>query len=1075
MTHTKRLALPLTLGTLVLATLAIVVTVETEEERQQASAGRTATDRQSSFRWTGEPIGEEPAAAVESPLRLTASDGTGLRLVELTARGVLEPPLAFTELRMSFENPEDRVREGRFRITLPAGAAISRFAMKIGGHWQEGEVVERQRARQVYEDFLHRRQDPALLEHEAGNEFSARVFPIPARAVKELVVSYSHELPGTGDAYVIPLLGLPEIDRLDVQVQLADKPADGQPASSLGGSVRERRVISLVKQGWTPNADFEVLQSEVGARRGLRHDNLAVVRVAAPVDSELQEIDSLYVLVDSSVSRALGFEGQIALLRQLLAGLRDGAGPRTPVAVAAFDQAVHPVFAGTAGEIGADGTGDDTWGRLRGLGALGASDPERALRWLGEELSGGAVYRRVLLVSDGVATAGEVEGRALRAAVRDLGDLGVERLDVLAVGGQRDEELLRHLVTGNLEDDGQVIDADAGRGEIARRLTHASRSGIEVAVPGAAWVWPRTLDAVQPGDEVLVYADLPVGRPLSVELAGAAVGVGVAAVLDAEPALLQRAWVQARIDRLLRLRETDFADDADVRQALQREATGLSVEHRVLSPFTAFLVLETEWDYQRYGLDRRARADILTVGAAGLEVLARSSSPPATTARSAAPKQDAFVDATLGAAEQSFEVEPEGPLSLAVDDLAMDLESLGYVPQGNAQIEAVSERRRELEEEIEALAREMSAPASPAAAEPSPRTQRIPIPDPAPDEAEPPPARQQPVRQQPVPDEPDRREPASKEPGTPALAGRLAEVIELVDAGRTRQALALASEWLAESPGDVLALVALGEALEAGGDLDRAARAYGSLIDLFPSRADLRRYAGERLERLAGETALELAVDTYRKALAQRPDHPSSHRLLAYALLRAGRPQEAFETLAAAVEQRYPGDRFRGVDHILRDDLGLAAAAWKRAEPQRDGEIRERLRRAGGTVEDQPSLRFVLTWETDANDVDLHVWDGKGGHAYYSEKRLRSGGELYADVTTGYGPECFIIREPAHRRAYPYRLQAHYYNRGPMGYGMGLLRIVEHDGDGVLSFDQRPFVVMNDRAFVELGKVEKGK
>ena len=41
-------------------------------------------------------------------------------------------------------------------------AAISRFAMKIGDRWQEGEVVERQAARVAYEDFLHRRQDPAL-------------------------------------------------------------------------------------------------------------------------------------------------------------------------------------------------------------------------------------------------------------------------------------------------------------------------------------------------------------------------------------------------------------------------------------------------------------------------------------------------------------------------------------------------------------------------------------------------------------------------------------------------------------------------------------------------------------------------------------------------------------------------------------------------------------------------------------------------------------------------------------------------------------------------------------------------
>jgi len=51
-------------------------------------------------------------------------------------------------------------------------------------------------------------------------------------------------------------------------------------------------------------------------------------------------------------------------------------------------------------------------------------------------------------------------------------------------------------------------------------------------------------------------------------------------------------------------------------------------------------------------------------------------------------------------------------------------------------------------------------------------------------------------------------------------------------------------------------------------------------------------------------------------------------------------------------------------------------------------------------------------------------------------------------VTTGYGPECITIPLGAVARTYPYRLQAHYYSRGPMGYGMGKPQIIEHDGKG---------------------------
>ena len=79
--------------------------------------------------------------------------------------------------------------------------------------------------------MLARLERPALLEQEAGNEFSARVFPIPPRGRKELIVSYLHALARADEPYVIPLLGLSEVGRLDVRVLLGDRPAAGAPAA----------------------------------------------------------------------------------------------------------------------------------------------------------------------------------------------------------------------------------------------------------------------------------------------------------------------------------------------------------------------------------------------------------------------------------------------------------------------------------------------------------------------------------------------------------------------------------------------------------------------------------------------------------------------------------------------------------------------------------------------------------------------------------------------------------------------------------------------------------------------------
>ncbi|MFL6198635.1 MAG: tetratricopeptide repeat protein, partial [Thermoanaerobaculia bacterium] len=778
-----------------------------------------------------------------------------------------------------------------------------------------------------------------------------------------------------------------------------------------------------------------------------------------------------YVLVDSSASRALGYETQVRRLGELIAGLRDGAGGSTPLGIAAFDQEVVPVFEGTAG-----GFGPAEARRLADRRPLGASDLEGALAWLGDRLAkSGGKYPRVLLITDGVATAGETGTRELKAAVHALAASGVERLDVLGFGGLRDEAVLRELTVGNLPQDGQRLDGAAPLSEIARRLTLACRSGIPVAVEGAAWIWPETLDGVQPGDEALIYADLPAGRPLRLSLAGRP--VALAAPAATERHLLERAWAQARIERLLHLREAnignigDIGNDPDLRKALALQIVEVSVKHRVLSPFTSMLVLETEADYARFGLDRRALADILTVGAGGLDVLARTRSVPSSQSgvMAGAPKvvEPEAVD-NFGEAEESEPLAEDGtgagdpwavlqstPGELA-DRINVGGNEQGSVvggvvggvpggmPSGTAAPVEVPEALPQVagdeplrvggEEEQAGVAEEI-------AVQDSRRERR------------------------------DRDE--DKEKQVAPYTGRFAEVKDLLDVGRIAAARAMAESWSAEAPGDVLALIALGEAWEAAGETAAAARAYGSLIDLFPRRVDLRRLAGERLERL-GEKGIGLAIDTYRKAVLERPDHPSGHRLLAWALLRAGRIEEAFAALEAGLEQQYPGGRFAGADRVLREDLGLLAAALLHAEPARREEVLERLEAHGARIESEPSLRFVLTWETDANDVDLHVHDRKGGHAYYSQKTLPSGGELYADVTTGYGPECFTVNGPADRGAAPYRLGVHYYSRGPMGYGMGTVQIVRHDGAGGISVEPRPFVVMADGAMVDVGSVKEG-
>ena len=984
----------------------------------------------------------------QSPMSLTASDGTGLKLSSLKARAAVEGPIALTELTLAFDNPEDRQLEGRFAITLPPGAAISRFAMKIDGRWQEGEVVERQAARRAYEDFLHRRQDPALLENDAGNVFRARVFPIPARAKKELVIAYSQNLPAEGEPWRLPLCGLPRLAELDVDVAIVRGAAFSR--TSIAAKSTAVQHLTIREQDFSPTKDLEAWAGRQRAQ-GVRHGDLAIARIKPQLGTAPAVPEQMTILFDTSASRSLDFEGQVARLGRLIARIGT-EWPGVEVRVAAFDQGLEEIYRGPATDFDA---GDEA--RLVDRGALGASDLKRALTAVREQ---GLVSPRMLLISDGVVTAGPTEAAELGKAIDALEAKGLQRIDALVDGGIQDEELLGQLTTGAAPKDGSVLDARMEMTTIVERLGKATRSGIGVSVTGAEWVWPKTLDGVQPGDEVLVFAQLPPEAGFEVQLSGADLADPTPSLSVVPGPLLARAHAGARITSMseaLASIDPEGKDAAKRRADLKASIVDLSTKHRVLSDFTALLVLETEDDYRRFDIDRNALTDILTVGPSGVGVIPRTA--PGRESRTEIVDEEPDDDLPVWKNKDVDKPKPKGKLKKAdsaVDgfdgrfEAPADPAAAAHGDDGDAirlgnadsPLGGMNEGGGgDFEDDMDET--EVAVPGGVVGGVPVPQAEPEPEPDiPARSTggrsgmrtAE---ERSRVRRRRPRPP----AEVAAPKPEEPheanAWEGQYDEVQQKLAKGESKAARKLATKWRTDQPGDVLALVALGDALDADGDRVGAARAYGSLIDLFPSRADLRRMAGERLERL-GDDGLSLAIDTYDKAVESRPDHPTGARMLAYALLKQGKHREAFETLEAAFDRKYPSGRFAEIHRILREDLGLVGKAWIAHEPSADKEVRRILTARGASLPTGASTRFVLSWETDANDVDLHVYDAKGHHAFYRNKALPSGGNLYADVTTGFGPECFTIEGTP--KAGPYKLQAHYYRRGPMGYGMGTLQ-----------------------------------
>lgn len=98
---------------------------------------------------------------------------------------------AETKVDQVFYNENPSVMEGTYVFPLPEGASISNFAMFVDGEKLDGELLDKDKARRIYEDIVRRMKDPALLEYVDRNTFKARVYPIPGYGEKQLQLTYS--------------------------------------------------------------------------------------------------------------------------------------------------------------------------------------------------------------------------------------------------------------------------------------------------------------------------------------------------------------------------------------------------------------------------------------------------------------------------------------------------------------------------------------------------------------------------------------------------------------------------------------------------------------------------------------------------------------------------------------------------------------------------------------------------------------------------------------------------------------------------------------------------------------------
>ncbi|WP_338864492.1 DUF2135 domain-containing protein [Myxococcus stipitatus] len=559
-----------------------------------------------------------------------------------------------------FENDTNRNLEGTFYYPLPGGASVAGFALysgavaadtkalfqsedmlpplgdgsanqerlvaaappshpKVGVSWgtpQEARVVEQKRAREVYEDIVRDNVDPALLEWAGASTFSARVFPLPPRSLKRVVIAYEQTLLHDGERlrYTWPLPpGAGKDLRVSARVHVDPRhtrevlaaPESSDKPRTLGTwqtydwpRLTGDGALSVALTPKNTEADVLVGKDDAGLDGQAFH---ARIRLPARLTSEAEgpATGRAVLVVDTSLSSEDGnaWALQAATLRALLE--KDTS--LKQYAVLLFD--VRPRWLHGPGWRTNDAAQrKETFSELEHVYLEGASHVDGMLseldrsaqEWLKPEKPGERVT--AFLLSDGNVTWGEstIESLISRHGTAESLRWVTYRFGEAAVNTGLFDALSR--ASG-----GRSVPVLSGSQVDAAAIAHRAASVVlsRVVVAGAKvkdLVIAGRPHLVFPGQELVVAGRLADAGAARLVVATQANGeerkLEVPLPRNEDSTFAPRAWADLFVARLVAM------DDA----RLDRMVVALSQHYRLANARASLLVLESERDYQRFAI-----------------------------------------------------------------------------------------------------------------------------------------------------------------------------------------------------------------------------------------------------------------------------------------------------------------------------------------------------------------------------------------------------------------------------------------------------------------------------------------
>jgi Ca-activated chloride channel family protein len=538
---------------------------------------------------------------------------------------------ARTEVEQVFANPYSRVMEGTYLFPLPEGAAVGNFRMTIDREPVEGRILDREEARRIYEEYVRRTIDPALLEYVGRNAFRARVFPIPAQGEKAIQIGYSQPLAFESGIYEYRYpLGRPSSAPSD-GTRLV-RGADGQELAitvtirspqplkaiySPTHDVAVRRIdehnarVSFEAKALDGERDFQLFYSVSQKEFGLnllahrRGDTPGYFMLMLAPRREIPRNaiapkDIVFVFDTSGSMSGAKIDQAKRALRMVLSNLS----PHDRFNILRFNSEVEPFRKGLVDATPA--ALDAARGFVDEIRAVGGTAIDDALATAFETLpttrlaSGEGRRTMIVFMTDGQPTIGETNPEKIISHIGGL-NRNRARLFVFGVGDDVNTLLLDRLArdgAGTVEYVRPNEDLELKVSAFYNKIAHPVLTDLDLDLRGVEVLdlYPRRMPDLFAGSQLLVFGRYRNPGTTSVRLAGRVAGQSKSFTYDLklpdqerDNAFIPRLWASRKIGALLeeiRLR----GESAE----LKEEVIRLSKEHGILTPYTSFLVEEPE-------------------------------------------------------------------------------------------------------------------------------------------------------------------------------------------------------------------------------------------------------------------------------------------------------------------------------------------------------------------------------------------------------------------------------------------------------------------------------------------------